>query len=71
MKIENFNEAKLNFEEGVKLFNNKNYEFAEKKFLNSLKLTPGRLSIISNLIKIYIECFTQQLKLLLLCNDLR
>jgi len=55
MKIENFNEAKLNFEEGVKLFNNKNYEFAEKKFLNSLKLTPGRLSIISNLIKIYIE----------------
>ena len=54
MKIENFNEAKLNFEEGVKLFNNKNYEFAEKKFLNSLKLTPGRLSTISNLIKIYI-----------------
>ena len=30
MKIKNFNEAKLNFEEGVKLFNNKNYEFAEK-----------------------------------------
>ncbi len=54
MNEENLNEAKLKFEEGLKLFEKKDYELAEKNFLESLNLAPQRLSVISNLIKIYI-----------------
>ena len=48
------NEAKSKFEEGIKFFEKKDYELAEKYFLESLILVPQRLSVISNLIKIYI-----------------
>ena len=54
MNTEKFKEAKLNFEEGIQLFNEKNYNLAEIKFLDSLKLVPDRISVIGNLIKIYI-----------------
>ena len=54
MNEENLNEAKSKFEEGLKLFEKKDYELAEKNFLESLNLAPQRLSVISNLIKIYI-----------------
>ena len=53
MNKEIFEKAKSKFHEGIKLFNEKNYDSAEEKFLNSLELTPNRLSIIGNLIKIY------------------
>ena len=51
---DNLNEAKSKFEEGIKLFEKKDYELAEKCFSESLNLVPERLSVISNLIKIYI-----------------
>ena len=54
MNTKTFNEAKLKFTEGIKFFNEENYELAEKNFLESLDLAPQRLSVISNLIKIYI-----------------
>ena len=54
MNTKIFNEAKLKFTEGIKFFNEENYELAEKNFLESLDLAPQRLSVISNLIKIYI-----------------
>ena len=54
MNEESLNEAKSKFEEGLKLFKKKDYELAEKNFLESLDLAPQRLSVISNLIKIYI-----------------
>ena len=54
MNTKTFNEAKLKFTEGIKFFNEENYELAEKNFLESLNLAPQRLSVISNLIKIYI-----------------
>ena len=54
MNTKTFNEAKLKFTEGIKFFNEENYELAEKNFLESLDLVPQRLSVISNLIKIYI-----------------
>ena len=54
MNSESLNQAKSRFMEGIKFFNEKNYELAEKNFLKSLDLAPQRLSVISNLIKIYI-----------------
>ena len=54
MNTKTFNEAKSKFTEGIKFFNEENYELAEKNFLESLDLAPQRLSVISNLIKIYI-----------------
>ena len=54
MNTKTFDEAKLKFTEGIKSFNEKKYELAEKNFLESLDLAPQRLSVISNLIKIYI-----------------
>ena len=53
MTKENFEKAKLKFQEGIKLFDKKNYSSAEENFLNSLELAPNRLSVIGNLIKIY------------------
>ena len=53
LAILSFKKAKLNFEEGIQLFNEKNYNLAEIKFLDSLKLAPDRISVIGNLIKIY------------------
>ena len=54
MNSESLNQAKSRFLDGIKLFNEENYELAEKKFLESLNLAPKRLSVISNLIKIYV-----------------
>ena len=38
MNTKIFNEAKLKFTEGIKFFNEENYELAEKNFLESLNL---------------------------------
>ena len=46
--------AKSHFNMGLKLFNDCNYLESEDEFLYALELFPERLSIISNLIKIYI-----------------
>ena len=52
---ENFNKAKKNFEEGIKYFQENEFDLAEKSFLTSLELMPNRLSTINNLIKLYIK----------------
>ena len=54
MNSKSLNQAKSRFLEGIKFFNEENYGLAEKNFLQSLNLAPKRLSVISNLIKIYI-----------------
>ena len=41
--------AKQLFEDGLNLIQNKEFEQAEKKFLNSLKLIPDRESVLNNL----------------------
>lgn len=51
----NFNKAKLCFENGVKHFTDYKYKEAEVEFLNSLQFIPDRLSVIGNLIQIYIN----------------
>ena len=55
MKAQILEEAKSLFEDGIKLLQSENYFEAEKKFSKSLDLSPGRLSIIHNLISIYIN----------------
>jgi len=50
----NFEKAKIHFERGVNFFKNFEYDLSEKEFLSSLELVPNRLSVVSNLIKIYI-----------------
>ena len=54
MNSESLNQAKSRFLDGIKFFNEENYALAEKNFLESLNLAPKRLSVISNLIKIYV-----------------
>ena len=60
MNSESLNQAKSRFLDGIKFFNEENYELAEKNFLESLNLAPQRISVISNLIKIYVV--TKQIK---------
>lgn len=55
MKNDTLMEAKIFFEEGVKFLKMDDYQNAENKFNKSLSLVPGRLSIIHNLISIYIN----------------
>ena len=55
MEENNLENAKALFQEGIKYLQQENYEIAEQKFIESLKLFPGRLSIIHNLISIYIK----------------
>ena len=55
MNSDIFLKAKKHFLDGLKLFQNENYNLAEKKFLLSLELIPNRLSTIDNLLKIYIK----------------
>ncbi len=55
MKTDKLNLAKNLFEEGVKFLQVDDYRNAENKFVQSLNLVPGRLSIIHNLISIYIN----------------
>ncbi len=43
------------FLSGIKYLQNEDFENAEKDFLESFNLTPDRLSIINNLIQIYIH----------------
>ena len=57
MNSEMFDKAKINFEEGIKYFQQEKYDLAEISFLNSLKIIPDRLSTIGNLIKIYIKTY--------------
>ena len=54
MNSDSLNQAKSRFLAGIKFFNEEKYELAEKNFLESLDLAPQRLSVISNLIKVYI-----------------
>ena len=54
MNSNSLNQAKSRFLEGIKFFNEENYGLAEENFLQSLNLAPQRLSVISNLIRIYI-----------------
>ena len=58
MVDKNLEEAKALFNEGIKFLEQENLDSAESKFRQSLNLSPGRLSIIHNLISIYIK--TQQ-----------
>ena len=55
MEENNLENAKNLFQDGIKYLQQENYEIAEKKFIDSLKFAPGRLSIIHNLISIYIN----------------
>jgi tetratricopeptide (TPR) repeat protein len=55
MNLDIFQEAKKIFAEGIKLIQNENFSLAEKKFIKCLDLFPGRLSVIHNLISIYIK----------------
>ncbi len=55
MKTETLKTAKNFFEEGLKFLKNNDYQNAEVRFIKSLDLAPGRLSIIHNLISIYIN----------------
>ena len=50
MEENNLENVKALFQEGIKYLQQENYEIAEQKFIESLKLFPGRLSIIHNLI---------------------
>ncbi len=51
--VNNFEKAKLLFQEGLIDFQNEKFDQAELKFLQSLKLLPDRLSTIQNLISTY------------------
>ena len=55
MEENNLENAHALFQEGIKYLQQENYEISEQKFIESLKLAPGRLSIIHNLISIYIN----------------
>ncbi len=55
MNLNILNEAKQLFEDGITSIQQGNFSLAEKKFIKCLDLVPGRLSIIHNLISIYIN----------------
>ena len=55
MKKETLDKAKILFEEGVRFLQINDYVNAEIIFNKSLDLVPGRLSIIHNLISIYVN----------------
>ena len=55
MKIDKLASAKKFFEEGINFLKIEDYQNAEKNFIKSLDLFPKRLSIIHNLISIYIN----------------
>ena len=52
--LNNFEKAKKLFLKGIDNLEVKNYEYAEVDFLECLKLVPNRLSVIHNLISVYI-----------------
>ena len=64
--MDNFNKAKLLFDEGMKFLHEKKYIESERKFMSSLNLLPERLSIVGNLFTIYFNTNNKsQLKILL------
>ena len=52
--INNFEKAKKLFQLGLNNLQNENYDDAEEKLLECLKLVPNRISTLQNLIAIYI-----------------
>ena len=50
-----FEKSKKIFLEALKCLVNEDFNSAERKLLESYRLTPNRISIISNLIQIYIK----------------
>ena len=64
--MDNFNKAKLLFNEGIKFLHEKKYLDSERKFMSSLNLLPERISIVGNLFTIYFNTNNKsQLKILL------
>ena len=55
MNLNILQEAKKLFEDGIKLIQNEKFSLAEKKFIKCIDLFPGRLSVIHNLISIYVK----------------
>ena len=55
MNSKKLNEAKDLFDVGINLINQSNFYEAEEKFIKCLDLFPGRLSVIFNLISIYVN----------------
>ena len=53
--LKSIEKAKILFEKGLFDFQKEIYESAELNFLNALKLAPNRLSILNNLISVYIS----------------
>ena len=62
-----FIKAKIFFEKGINFYLEGSYKFAENAFRDSLDLAPNRLSIINNLIKVYVK--TQQIEKLKILID--
>ena len=52
--LNNFEKAKILFQQGLNNLQEEKYEDAELNFLESLKLTPDRLSTLNNLISVYV-----------------
>lgn len=61
------NKAKIFFEKGINYYLEGSYELAENAFNDSLNLAPDRLSIIDNLIKVYVK--TEKIKELKILID--
>ena len=72
INIVNFEKAKKFFQKGLYNLGKENYENAERDFLECLKLVPGKLSTLHNLISVYIatEQKNKLKKLLKSCNHL-
>ena len=58
--INDFEKAKNFFQQGLNDLQDENYEDAEAKLLECLKLVPNRISTLQNLIAVYIS--TEQKK---------
>jgi len=54
MQQNNFEKAKVHFEKGLNFLNHRMYDLSEKEFYLCLELLPDRLSVIENLIKIFV-----------------
>jgi tetratricopeptide (TPR) repeat protein len=54
MNQNNLEKAKKYFNNGLQYFNAKDYIKAETEFLESLKFYPNRISVIINILQIYL-----------------
>ena len=52
--MNDFEKAKQLFQQGLNNLQDENYDYAEEKLLECLKLVPNRISTLQNLISIYI-----------------